>query len=76
MSDEVVEPVETTAEGGEEQEKRADGLDLARSLTRATANMPAPKAGWLSSASTTRASAESEKRSPASTSSSPAAPWL
>lgn len=48
MSDEdpepVVEPVETTPEE-EEPEKRADGLDLARSLTRATAKMPAPKAG-------------------------------
>lgn len=47
MTDEdpVVEPVETTAEGGDEEpEKRPDGLDLARSLTRATANMPAPKA--------------------------------
>lgn len=48
MSDEdpeqVVEPVETTAED-EEPEKRPDGLDLARSLTRATAKMPAPKAG-------------------------------
>lgn len=52
MSDEpVVEPVvelveTTTVEGGEEEpEKRPDGLDLARSLTRATAKMPAPKAG-------------------------------
>jgi len=47
MSDEdpqVVEPVETTPEE-EEPEKRPDGLDLARSLTRATAKMPAPKAG-------------------------------
>jgi predicted nucleic acid-binding Zn ribbon protein len=37
--------VETTPEEEEEPEKRADGLDLARSLTRATAKMPAPKAG-------------------------------
>ena len=39
-----LEPVETTTEE-EEPEKRPDGLDLARSLTRATAKMPAPKAG-------------------------------
>lgn len=47
MSDEdpVVELVETTPEEEEEPEKRPDGLDLARSLTRATAKMPAPKAG-------------------------------
>ena len=36
IEDEIVE---------EETEKPADGLDLARSLTRATARMPAPKAG-------------------------------
>lgn len=71
MSDdpEVVEPGETTAEE-EDQEKRPDGLDLARSLTRATANMPAPKASpkrrrkppGLSPGSTTRRGAVSGAR--------------
>ncbi|NYI80226.1 DUF721 domain-containing protein [Nocardioides panzhihuensis] len=74
MSDEPpvepVEPVETTPEEEEESEKRADGLDLARSLTRATARMPAPKAGQkrrrtspgLSPRSTTRRGAVSGAR--------------